>query len=169
MRRPGCILLTAALVLTGCAGYRVGPTGGQVAKAKSIQVKPFLNETLEPRLSSAVSVALRRTLQQDGTFRLSTQGEPDIILSGTIIRYRRSGISFDPADVITPRDFQIFLTAKITATDRNTGRVLLDREVGGRTTIRSGPDLTSSERQAVPLLAEDLARNVTSLLVDGTW
>ena len=40
--------------------------------------------------------------------------------------------------------------AKVTATERDTGRVLLDREVGGRTTIRIGPDLTSAERQAVP-------------------
>jgi hypothetical protein len=108
-------------------------------------------------------------LQQDGTYLLSTRGEPDIILSGVITEYRRSGISFEPRDVITPRDFQIRLAAKVTATERSTGRVLLDREVGGRTTIRIGPDLASAERQAVPSLAEDLARNVTSLLADGTW
>jgi hypothetical protein len=53
--------------------------------------------------------------------------------------------------------------------ERRSGRVLVDREVGGRTTIRIGPDLASAERQAVPNLAEDLARNVTSVLVDGTW
>ena len=39
----------------------------------------------------------------------------------------------------------------------------------GRTTLRVGSDLTSSERQAIPLAAEDLARHVTSLLVDGEW
>ena len=39
----------------------------------------------------------------------------------------------------------------------------------GRTTIRVGNDLTSAERQAVPLAAEDLARSITSLLVDGEW
>jgi hypothetical protein len=41
--------------------------------------------------------------------------------------------------------------------------------VSGRTTLRAGPDLTSSERQAIPLAAADLARHVTSLLVDGEW
>ena len=39
----------------------------------------------------------------------------------------------------------------------------------GRTTLRPGADFSSAERQAVPLLAEDLARNITSLLVDGSW
>jgi hypothetical protein len=29
--------------------------------------------------------------------------------------------------------------------------------------------MTNAERQATPLLAQDLARNVTALLVDGTW
>lgn len=163
------LLLLGALLSSGCAGYRLGPTGGQVAGARSVRVDLFRNETFEPRLTEAVGTALRRTLQQDGTYRLSTRGEPDIILSGVITEYRRSGISFEPRDVITPRDFQIRLAAKVTATERSTGRVLLDREVGGRTTIRIGPDLASAERQAVPSLAEDLARNVTSILADGTW
>jgi hypothetical protein len=37
------------------------------------------------------------------------------------------------------------------------------------TLIRVGSDLTSAERQALPLLAADLARNITALLADGTW
>jgi hypothetical protein len=61
------------------------------------------------------------------------------------------------------------MTAKFTVRDRGTGKILFDREVSGRTTIRSGSDLASAERQAVPMLAEDLARNATSLIVDGNW
>jgi hypothetical protein len=29
--------------------------------------------------------------------------------------------------------------------------------------------LTDAERQALPLLAEDLARNITALLTEGAW
>jgi hypothetical protein len=32
-----------------------------------------------------------------------------------------------------------------------------------------GTDLADAERQSLPLLAEDLARNVTVLLTEGTW
>lgn len=134
-----------------------------------MQIALFRNETFEPRLSAALGTALRRTMQQDGTFRLSTRDDADIIVQGTITRYLREGISYEPRDVITPRDFQITMYAKVTATERMSGRVLLDREVRGRTTIRVGPDFASAERQAVPTLAEDLARNVTSLLADGSW
>jgi hypothetical protein len=156
------------LVWGGCA-YRVGPTNGEVAGAKSVRVDLFRNETYEPRLSEALGTALRRIVQQDGTYRLSTRGEADIVVDGVITKYWRSGISFDPKDTLTPRDFLIILIAKVTATERATGRLLIDREVRGRTTVRMLDDQASAERQAVPLLAEDLARNVTALLVDGTW
>ena len=67
------------------------------------------------------------------------------------------------------RDYQVTLTVKVTATDRLSGKVVLDREVTGRTTVRVGSDLPSAERQAVPVLAEDFARNATTLLAEGTW
>ena len=168
MRSYWWSLLLFSFLLEGCA-YRLGPTNGQTAGAKSVEVRLFRNQTFEPRLTEAVGTALRRTLQQDGTYRLDTKGDADIIVNGVITRYERSGISFNPQDVITPRDFSILMLAKVTATERATGRVLVDRELSGRTTIRSGPDLSSAERQAVPNLAEDLARNITSVLVDGTW
>ena len=169
MRLSWWSILGCALLCAGCAGYKLGPTNGQPAGARSVRVDLFQNETYEPRLSEAVGTALRRTLQQDGTYRLSTDGDADIVVQGTITEYDRSGISFEPKDIITPRDVQIRLVAKVTALERSTGRVILDRKVSGRTTIRIGPDLSSADRQAVPSLAEDLARNVTALLVDGSW
>jgi len=46
---------------------------------------------------------------------------------------------------------------------------LIDRNVKGHSDIRIGVDLASAEREAMPLVAEDFARNATALLVDGTW
>lgn len=162
-------LLFAIAALCGCAGYRVGPTNGVAAGSKTVRVNLFHNETDEPRLVEPFATALRRTLQQDGTFKLETRSDGDVVVDGTILRYERSALSFDPRDILTARDFQVTVIARVTAIDRASGVSLLDREVRGRTTIRSGADLASAERQAVPLIAEDLARNVTAALVDGTW
>jgi hypothetical protein len=69
------------LLLSGCAGYRLGPVGGQIAGARGIQVPMARNATLEPRLAEPVTLALRRHIQQDGTFRLETDGAPaDLVL-----------------------------------------------------------------------------------------
>jgi hypothetical protein len=153
----------------GCAGYRLGPSNGMVAGSKSIQINPFQNETQEPRLIEPVVTALRRSLQQDGTYRLNTRGEGDIVVTGVLTHYDREGVSFQPGDILSARDFRMRVIAKITAIERSTGKTVLEREVIGRTSLRIGADLASAERQAVPLLAEDLAKNVTSLLVDGAW
>ncbi|MEQ2005521.1 MAG: LPS assembly lipoprotein LptE [Limisphaerales bacterium] len=162
--------LTAGLVsLTGCAGYKLGSTASFPAGQHSIQVGLIQNQTLEPRLIEAVNNALRKRFQQDGTYKLDTRGESDVILTGVITRFDRAAISFQPADVLTVRDYALGMVAKITVKDRGTGKVIFDREVSGRTTIRAGTDLASAERQAVPLLAEDLARNAASLIVDGNW
>ena len=157
------------LGLCGCAGYRLGPTGGVGSGSRTIQVNSFRNETPEPRLIEPVVSALRKQLQQDGTFRLTTHGGGDVVLNGVLIRYEREGVSFRPDDILTARDFYVRVTAKITAIERSTGKTILDREVAGRTSLRPGLDFASAERQAAALLADDLARNVTTLLVDGTW
>ena len=170
-RRPRveALLVLVSLLLTGCAGYQLGPTNGLPAGSRSVQVNIFQNDTLEPRLSEPVAISLRRAIQRDATYRLATQGDGDIVVNGIITEFRRSGVSFQPDDIITVRDYELLMTANIVAVERGTGRVLVEQEVAGRTVIRAGPDLASAERQAVPLLAEDLARNAASLLVDGTW
>ena len=169
--RPLASLLGGLLVLglAGCASYRLGPTNGLAAGEKSVQVNFFQNKTFEPRLVEAVNSALRKNIQKDGTYRLNTRDEGDIVISGEIVRFNRSPLSFQAADIITVQDYTLVLIAKITATDRTSGKVILQREVSGKTTIRAGNDLASAERQAVPLLADDLAKNATALLADGTW
>ena len=163
------IISVLAAALCGCAGYRLGPTNGDVAGSRSISVEPFKNDTVEPRVTDYVSLELRKRLQQDGTFRLETQGDGDIMLRGHITKFDRSELAFQPTDVVTPQDYTLIMVAEVTAVERSTGKTNLNRLITGRTTIRVGSDLASAERQAIPLLAEDLARNAIATLADGSW
>jgi Lipopolysaccharide-assembly len=171
MRSPGLWRLCAlALMLTGgCAGYHLGPAGGQIAGARSIQIAPFVNHTLEPRLSDYVMMSLRKNLMQDGTYRIDTHDDGDVIMTGEIKTYQRIGLSFQSSDVLTALDYAIIMTAQITVRERSTGKVIFDKSVIGTTSLRSGSDLTSAERQAIPLLTDDLAKKATAMLADGTW
>jgi hypothetical protein len=168
MRLRALIFLPIVL-LAGCAGYRLGPSNGEVAGAKSIQINPFVNQTLEPRLSEPITSEIRKRVQQDGTYKLATQNDGDLIVTGEITSYDRGGISFQPNDVITVRDYNLTITAHLIAVDRFSGKTNVNQNVRGRTVIRVGNDLASAERQAIPLLAADLARNAVSALADGTW
>ena len=160
--------LTAGL-LAGCAGYRLGPTNGLSPSARSVQINPIANQTVEPRLAEAVTAALRKQFQRDATYRLATRNDGDVIVTGVITRYDRKELSFLPDDVLTVADYRVSLTAQITARERLSGRVLLDQPVTGQTMLRVGSDLAGAERQALPLLAEDLAKNALSLIAEGRW
>ncbi len=155
--------------IAGCAGYKLGPTNGLEAGARSIEVQTPVNKTFEPRLGVELNHQLRKQLQRDGTYKLETGGDGDVVVTTTLLRYEKTGESFEPRDTLTVRDYRVLLYAHVTAYDRVTGRNIVDREFRGRTSIRPGSDQSSAERQALPLLMEDLARNITSALVDGDW
>jgi hypothetical protein len=158
-----------AFLVSGCAGYRLGPSNGQRAGDRTVQIVPFTNRTLEPRLSDAATSALRKEIQREGTFQLATDIPGEVVVTGEIIRYDRGEISFLANDVVTARDYRVSFTAHVIARDRLTGKTLLDRDLTGTTLMRVGSDLPSVERQTLPSIAADLARQITAALADGTW
>jgi hypothetical protein len=162
------VLGAVAFLAGGCAGYHLGPVNDQTAGAKSVEVQPFNNQTLEPRLGDAVTQALREQLQTDGTYHLA-RNSGDIVVSGVIKTYGRQGLSFLSSDVYTANNYQVGIVAHVVARQRGTGKVLLDKDINGYTLVHVGSDLADAERQSLPLLAEDLAQKVTEQLTEGTW
>jgi hypothetical protein len=136
---------------------------------KSVAIRPFVNKTHEPRVSEYLAMSLRRALQVEGTFRLETHGSPDIFLSGEILRFERSGLSYTTNDVLTPQEYVLTLDARFVAREAGSGRVMFDRQIRGQTFLRIGNDLGSSEREAIPVLTDDLARSAIDQLADGKW
>jgi hypothetical protein len=169
--RPLKIFLAglAAVTLAGCASYHLGAVNGTEAGEKSIEVQPFNNQTLNPRLGDALTQSLRERLQTDATYHLATHGPGDIIVSGVIRQYTRLGLGYLTTDAATPENYRVDVVAHITARDRLSGHLILDQDVKGHTFVHIGSDLASAERQALPLLAQDLAQNITEMLAEGTW
>jgi hypothetical protein len=158
-----------AIAAGGCAGYKLGPTNGIAAGSRTVKFKPFINKTREPRVTEYLSTSLRKQLQQDGTFRLETSGSPDILVSGEITRFDRGGLSYQTNDVLTPQEYTLTMQARVVAVEVSTGKTFINRTVQGTTYIRIGNDEYSAERQALPLLTDNVARSAISLLVDGPW
>jgi len=159
----------AAAALAGCTSYHLGPVNGSVAGEKTIEVLPFNNQTLQPRLGDALTQSLRERLQADPTYRLATRGGGDIVVTGVIRNYEREGLGYLNTDVSTPENFRVGVVAHITARERVSGKLLLDKDIKGHTLVHIGTDLASAERQALPLLAADLAQSIAGLLTEGSW
>ena len=95
--RLGIFLILAAALLAGCAGYHLGPVNGGVAREKSIEILPFNNQTLQPRLGDAVVVATdahlpERHVDQDVGFLADLRGALGVdllVVAGAAVRIAR--------------------------------------------------------------------------------
>ncbi|MDG1891217.1 MAG: LPS assembly lipoprotein LptE [Verrucomicrobiota bacterium] len=162
-------VLALVLALTACAGYRLGSTGPYVPGTHSAEIRSFDNQTPEPALSEALSQALRKQIHDDGNFTLETRQQGDIIIDGVITEYQRNGLTFQPQDILTARDFEVTIKAKITAIHRTNGKVFVEGNVSGRTLVRGASNLVEAERRALPLLMRDLAFKISDLLLSEDW
>jgi hypothetical protein len=159
----------AVLAFCGCAGYHLGPVNGAPAGDRTVEVLPFNNQTLQPRLGDALTQALRERFQVDGTYKLVSGKPGDIVVSGTITHYEREGLGYLSADATTPENYRVGATVHVVVRDSATGKLLLDKNIKGHTLVNIGSDLASSERQAAPLLAADAAQNIVAELTEGSW
>ena len=159
----------AATAFTGCASYHLGAVNGSVQGDKSIEVLPFNNQTLQPRLGDALTQSLRERLQVDGTYHLAKHGAGDVVVTGVIHLYARETLGSSATDVSSPENYRVGASVHVTARERDSGKLLLDKDVKGHVLVHIGSDLASAERQALPLLADDLAHNIAELLTEGAW
>src|SRR6516162_10825200 len=97
----------AGMFLAGCAGYHLGPVNGVEAGAKTVEVQPFNNQTLQPRFGDDMTQALREKFQSDGTYRLTTSSPGDMVVSGVIRDYQREGLGYLNADASPPQNFRV--------------------------------------------------------------
>lgn len=167
-------LLLSAVLLAGCAGYTVGPVKPTPMKnVKTIAVKNFKNDTLEPRVSALLANALIKQIQADGTYRVTDSGQADAVVEVTLNQLDRRPARSLRGNVLQTREYTLTLRARYKVINPRTGVILDQRSTIGSTSFFvSSPNLltadsNSDERQALPLAAEDLAMRITSLISEG--
>ena len=158
--------LVIPLLAVGCAGYHIGPVTQH--NFKTIAVPMFHNRTLRPQLEAEITGAIIKGLQQDGSLRVDSESEADVVLDGTIIHYQRNPLRSLRTDTNVPREYEIVITVRVEARDRRTGEVVLkSTEVRGKSDVFIGVDQQSAEEQVLPLIADDIGHRVVGLLVEN--
>jgi hypothetical protein len=157
--------LALCLCLTGCAGYRLGPTLG--AEYRSVAVPMFRNKTYKPQIEAQITNGIIKRFQTDGTLRIESVANADIVLTGEITQYQRHELRSLQSQVGAPREYRVTIDARIEARDRVTGKIVLAPTiVSGSADTFIGDDLQSAEQQVLPLVADDLAKRVVTLLAE---
>ena len=133
----------------------------------SIAVPTFRNSTLVPRVEVLVTDTLIKQFQQDGTFQITSDDKADATLSGEITLVNRLPARSVRGNVLATTEFTLALTLKYSLTGRDGKPLAGPGEVTGTTSFFVTSDVTTDERQALPLATEDLATRLVAQLSEG--
>ena len=156
------------LLLTGCLGYQVGPIKPKVLRdINAIAVPTFENKTLLPRVEVLVTDCVIKQLQQDGTYRVANENNADAVLKAEITEIDRTPARSLRGNVLATTEFNLTMHVRYKL-ETSSGTVLMPlAEVVGTTSFFVQADVTTDERQALPLAAEELANHLVTQLSEG--
>lgn len=161
-------LAVALLLLGGCLGYQIGPAKPSVLRdVHVIAVPMFANKTLLPRVEALVTDSVIKQLQQDGTYHVAEEDQADAVLKAEITDVTRIPARSVRGNVLATAEFNLTMHVKYSLVSRG-GEVLMPpADVVGTTSFFVGTDVTTDERQALPLAAEELAGHLVTQLSEG--
>jgi outer membrane lipopolysaccharide assembly protein LptE/RlpB len=158
----------ACFCLSGCLGYRIGPVKPYYLRdVHTIAVPTFKNKTLVPRMEVLVTDTVIKQLQQDGTFQIASGDNADATLTAEIIRIDRVRARSVRGNVLRTTEFNLRMEVKYTVVARDGTALLPSAKATGTTSFFVSTDVTTDERQALPLATEDLAERLVSQLSEG--
>jgi hypothetical protein len=158
----------AALFFSGCLGYQIGPVKPSVLRdVHVIAVPTFENKTLLPRVEVLVTDTVIKQLQQDGTYRIAEEAQADAILKAQITDVTRIPARSVRGNVLATTEFALVMHVKYSLVTRAGGVLMPVADVSGTTSFFVGTDVTTDERQALPLAAEELANHLVTQLSEG--
>ncbi|MBA2243006.1 MAG: LptE family protein [Chthoniobacterales bacterium] len=163
-------LFVALLVvsLSGCAGYRIGDVKPHYLEGiRTIAVPTFGNETYQPRVEVLLTNTVIKQLQQDGTFRIDTEDKADAVLRGTVRAVSRSPARSVRGNVLATTEFNLNVGLRYSLLGKDGQPIVGPADVVGTTNFFVGSDVTTEQRQALPLATEDLAVRLASQLSEG--
>jgi len=127
----------------------------------------FRNESDIMRLGVVSATQVAREFQREGTFKITKN--PSYELQGIIKSASTSSLNITRANVMRTKEHIITAEAEITLIDKSSNKIVIDgKTYKARTTVLSGQDIITAERDASGRLAEDFARQIVDDVIHFT-
>ena len=124
MRRAA---LLAVLALAAC-GYHLSGTGTTVPEsARTIRIALFTNHTRETGLEVRLHRAVEDEFRRQGTLRIVTEDDADLVLSGDIRRFTSVPVAFSATDEAV--QYQGIMQVSLRLTERESGHLLFENKL----------------------------------------
>ena len=159
-------------LLCSCANYKMGntPKGSGLEDTRVLYVPTASNETDETAVPGPVTNAILQEIDRDGTFRHARKDEADAILEVTVKKIERSPIQQSVEQYLTTLQYQLTLTLEYRVYSMKDKKEVIGKStVSGYTTFFVQGDQTESQRQALPLAAQNAAQNLVTSLAGRGW
>ncbi|MEY2518273.1 MAG: hypothetical protein QOF24_32 [Verrucomicrobiota bacterium] len=149
-------------------GYHLGPAKpAQLSQIHAIAVPMFRNNTLVPRIEALVTGTVIKQFQQDGTYRIAREEDADATLKAEIVSVGRSPARSVRGNVLSTTEFNLSVTVSYKLVGRDGKVIAGPGSAAGATSFFVGTDVSTDERQALPLAVEQLATSLVSQLSEG--
>jgi hypothetical protein len=117
-----------------------------------------------------VTNAILQEIDRDGTFRHARKDEADAILEVTVKKIVRSPIQQSVEQYLTTLQYQLTITLEYRVYSMKEKKEVIPKAtISGYTTFFVQGDQTESQRQALPLAAQNVAQNLVSALANRGW
>jgi len=164
--------LPLCAVLCSCANYKMGstPKGAGFEDIRILYVPTAVNETDETAVPGPVTNAILQEIDQDGTFRHARKDEADAILEVTVKKIERTPIQQSTEQYLTTVQYQLTVALDYRLYSMKDKKEVIGKTmVSGYTTFFVQGDQTESQRQALPLAAQNAAQNLVTALANRGW
>ncbi len=110
MTRFRAILLSViALLLSGCGVYTLNPRGA--SSYKTIAIEPLDNKTAEFGVTDQLTSIIIDAFIADGSMKVVSAANADVILTGTLLDYKRDFNVFNQSDQV--QSYKVTLSFEI--------------------------------------------------------
>ena len=162
------LLATAAIFLSCCAGYRLGPIKPEaLANVQTLAVPLVKNDTLEPRSAPLVTNAIISQMEQDGTYKLADLETADAVLNGRIVDIERRQLRSARDNQLRSRELNLRIQFDYEIIDQASRAVLKRGTIYSETSVFVSSNFQTAERQAIPVAARQLAIDLVSQISEG--
>jgi hypothetical protein len=168
----------AVCCLAGC-GYTTRAFVAQTGY-RSISVAAFANkvdttsemsegrrfQSTYPLLENRVTNAVIDRFIFDGSLKVVSEADADIVLKGEVVNYRRESLRNATDD--TPQEYRLTIFVNLILASSKTGQVIWEKQgFAGDTSYYTTGQYVKSESQAVQDAVDDLARRIVNTTVEA--
>lgn len=153
----------------GCANYQLGSTLDPALT--DVYVPTVRSKVNQPGIEAAVTSAIMKEIQREGTLRICDKANASTILEIEIIEYAQGTLRYNSDDLKKAAEYTMTIKANVVfrkLSGEPEKAIILKKTYSGEDTFLSGTDTISARQRCLPDASKDLAEQIIDACI-SVW